>query len=162
MKQYARLRHEIPSNLHRIALTALDIRQRVQISCDKSSRSGEELYGGDPVLTPAKSHGPELDKQADLLKPGVKRCAQAIAQFRPNPALTSSSRVLLFIALTKLDKTNGMFSFVEVPEDSAIPRNEWKEEEVVIEPGEGIVWRGDCARKAGVGDGGVMLIVRYD
>ncbi|TKA60987.1 hypothetical protein B0A55_13153 [Friedmanniomyces simplex] len=107
-------------------------------------------------------HAPELDKQADLLKPGARRRSQAIAQFRPNPPLASSSQVLLFIALTKLDKTNGMFSFIEVPEDNSIPRSEWKEEEVAMEPGEGVMWRGDCERRIGDGDGGIILIILYD
>ncbi|KAK4903928.1 hypothetical protein LTR49_026520 [Elasticomyces elasticus] len=109
-----------------------------------------------------EDHGIRLDQQADYLKPGTKRRAQAIAQFRPNPTLASSSRVLLLIALTTLDKRNGMFSFLEASEDRSIPRHEWKEEQIVIEPGEGVMWRGDCARKIGEGNGGIMLMIRYD
>ncbi|KAK0302546.1 hypothetical protein LTR01_008682 [Friedmanniomyces endolithicus] len=106
-------------------------------------------------------HEPELDRNADLLKPGAKRRSDAIAKFRSAPRLPSFPHVLLLIALTKLDKTNGSFSFVEVPEDKSIPRSEWKEEELVAEPGEGYMWRGDCERKPGDGDGGIMLLVMY-
>ena len=45
------------------------------------------------------------------------------------------------MALTRLDKTNGMFSFLEKPEDDALPQSEWAEEKVEIDPGEGLIWR---------------------
>ena len=111
-----------------------------------------------------KDYGSKLEEDVNLLKPGAKSTGRPIiAQFRPNPTLsTSLSGVFLFIGLTKLEKANGMFSFLQKPEDSSIPQNEWSEEEVVIEPGEGVIWRGDCIRKSGEGHGGVMLAVKYE
>ena len=43
------------------------------------------------------------------------------------------------MALTRLDKANGMFSFLEKPEDEAIPQSEWAEEKVEIDPSEGLI-----------------------
>ena len=55
-----------------------------------------------------------------------------------------------------------MFSFLVPPEDESTPQTEWEEEEVSVEPGEGLLWRGDCVRKSGGGYGGIMLIFEYD
>lgn len=85
-----------------------------------------------------------------------------MGKFRPNPTLAGpSSDVIVFIALTKLEKGNGMFSFIKKPEDTSIAQSKWKEEEVVIEPGEGVLWRRDCGRRSGVGHGGAMLVIWY-
>ena len=54
-----------------------------------------------------------------------------------------------------------MFSFLVEPEDKSTPQAEWKEEEITLEPGEGVIWRGNCSRRRGAGHGGVMLIMRY-
>ena len=72
-----------------------------------------------------------------------------------------SNDIRLFVALTRLDKANGMFSFLEKPEDEAIPQSEWAEEKVEIDPGEGLIWRCDCTRKAGEGQGGILIIIWY-
>lgn len=87
---------------------------------------------------------------------------QAVAQFRPKPGLTPSSHVLLIVALTKVDTTNCMFVFSSPPEGSTISQEEWKEEEIVIEPGDGLMWRGDAPRQLlGEGHGGVMLMLQW-
>lgn len=109
-----------------------------------------------------KNHGSNLSTEVGLLKPGAKYNDQAVGRFIPNPILTTTSHVYLYVALTRLDKPSGMFSFLVQPEDSTILQKDWPEEEVVLEPGDGLLWRGDCRRKSGGGTGGVMLILRYD
>ena len=112
------------------------------------------------MLTYMKNHGTTLEEQANLLKPSAKRSYHAIAQFRPNPTMSKYSGVFLYIALTKLEKTNGMFLFLQRSEGDS--NSEWKEHEVVVEPGEAVMWRGDCMRKAGEGHGGIALVIGYD
>lgn len=96
-----------------------------------------------------------------ILKPGAKLRGQAIGRFLPNPTLASSSNVLLYVALTVLDKSNGMFSF-RSQEHGAEPPAGSGEEEITLAPGDGLLWRGDCERKSGIGHGGVVLILQYD
>lgn len=121
-----------------------------------------QALSNDLVLTTAQNHGSNLSTEVGLLKPGAKYNDQAVGRFIPNPILTTTSHVYLYVALTRLDKPSGMFSFLVQPEDSNILQKDWPEEEVVLEPGDGLLWRGDCRRKSGGGTGGVMLILRYD
>ncbi|KAK3620489.1 hypothetical protein LTR56_023369 [Elasticomyces elasticus] len=110
-----------------------------------------------------KDHGDKLNESANLLKPGAKPYATAVGKFRPNPTLAApSNEVILFIALTKLEKSNGIFSFCKVPADVSTPQDELEEEVVEIQPGEGVLWRGDSIRKAGQGHGGTMLVIQYN
>ena len=114
------------------------------------------------TLTCFQEHRLELEEGIKQLKPGAQLRRQGVGRFRENPTLRSSPEVFLYIALTKLDKSNGMFSFLVPPEDKSTPENEWKEEEVDMKPGEGLMWRGDCVRKSGGGYGGIMLITQYE
>ncbi|KAK3615992.1 hypothetical protein LTR56_026251 [Elasticomyces elasticus] len=111
-----------------------------------------------------RDHESNIAKKVDLLKPGAnpKPVAQGVCRILPNLTPASFSRVVLYVALTKLDKSNGMFSFLKPPEDVSKPHTEWEEEEVVVEPGDGLLWRGDCVRKSYGGHGGIMLIFQYD
>ncbi|KAM0707299.1 hypothetical protein Q7P35_005537 [Cladosporium inversicolor] len=106
------------------------------------------------------SHGNTINEKVELLKPGAKLCGQAIGRFLPNPTLASSSHVLLYIALTMLDKSNGMFSLT-LPEQASITASH-TQEEITLAPGDGLLWRGDCERRGGGGHGGIVLILQYD
>lgn len=109
------------------------------------------------TLIESQNHANTIEDKVELLKPGARLRAQAVGRFLPNPILASTSNVLLYIALTKLDKSNGMFSFVRSENES-----DSEEEEVILAPGDGLLWRGDCARRIGGGHGGIMLILQYD
>jgi hypothetical protein len=113
------------------------------------------------MLTIFQSHGNTINQKVGILKPGAKLRGQAIGRFLSNPTLASSSNVLLYIALTMLDKSNGMFSFVSLERVSE-SNSEAEEEEVTLAPGDGLLWRGDCTRRSGGGHGGVVLILKYD
>lgn len=113
------------------------------------------------MLIIVKSHGSTINEKVEMLKPGAKLCGQAVGRFLPNPTLASSSNVLLYIALTSLEKSNGMFSFLP-PEQESGSEPGFEQEEITLAPGDGLLWRGDCARKSGDGHGGIMLILQYD
>jgi hypothetical protein len=113
------------------------------------------------MLISIQSHGNTIKEKVEILKPGAKLCGQAIGRFLSNPTLASSSNVFLYIALTTLDKSNGMFSFVS-PGQAPDTESDFQEEEVTLSPGDGLLWRGDCARRSGGGYGAIVLILQYD
>jgi hypothetical protein len=113
------------------------------------------------MLINIQNHGNTIKEKVEVLKPGAKLCDQAIGRFLSNPTIASSPNVLLYIALTMLDKSNGMFSFVP-PEHGSGAEPGFQEEEVILAPGDGLLWRGDCARRSGGGHGGIVLILKYD
>jgi len=113
------------------------------------------------MLTIFQSHGNIINEKVGILKPGAQLRGQAIGRFLSNPTLASSSNVFLYVALTRLDKSDGMFSFILLERVSE-SNSEAEEEEVTLAPGDGLLWRGDCMRRSGEGHGGVVLILRYD
>jgi len=113
------------------------------------------------MLTIFQSHGNTINEKVEILKPGAQLRGQAIGRFLSNPTLAPSSKVHLYVALTRLDKSNGMFSFLSL-ERVSDANSEAEEEEVTLAPGDGLLWRGDCTRRSGGGHGGVVLILRYD
>ena len=74
-----------------------------------------------------------------------------------------SGRVNVFVAVSKLDKSTGMPTFLCEPDDDTTPLSQWAEEEVVLEPGHGLLWKsGAHISRLGGGHGGVLLIIRFE
>jgi hypothetical protein len=74
-----------------------------------------------------------------------------------------SGRVNVFVAVSKLDKSTGMPTFLCEPDDDTTSLSQWAEEEVVLEPGHGLLWKsGVHISRLGGGHGGVLLIIRFE
>lgn len=113
-----------------------------------------------------EEHHSALAEQVKVLKPGAKYCGAAIGKFEPSTVVGPSGdpgRVNIFIAVTMLDRTTGMPVLLYEPDDRTIPVSNWKEEEVVLEPGEGLIWKsGTYVSRRGGGHGGNLLIIRFE
>lgn len=68
----------------------------------------------------------------------------------------------MIVALTTLNPANGMLIFrrsleARGPEDNST----WQEEEVELEAGDAVAWRGECVSRRGNGQGGTILFIQY-
>ena len=85
--------------------------------------------------------------------------------FKPCPSegqpMFSSSKGLLFflVALTSLNKENGLFCFLEGSHKQArnTPQEKWNLQQVTLLPGDAILWRPDLALMPSDGGGGKFL-----
>lgn len=74
--------------------------------------------------------------------------------------MTGTTGSLYFtIALTRLDSTSGWYSFFR--EDTPSLPLAAREEVLCLDPGDAILWRGECVGKAGEGEGGLMLVITF-
>ena len=113
-----------------------------------------------------KEHSLELDEQVKIFKSGAEYCGSAVGKFEPSTMVGSSGdsgRVNVFVAVSMLDKSTGMPTFLCEPDDDTTPLSQWAEEEVVLEPGHGLLWKsGAHISRLGGGHGGVLLIIRFE
>jgi hypothetical protein len=95
------------------------------------------------------------------VKTGSRPYALIIGNFR-EPTQTSLASphnqddVYLAIALNTLDAETGILNFF--PRDGALRTLGQAE---VLEPGDGIICRGECSNPAGGGEGGIVLMIHY-
>lgn len=95
------------------------------------------------------------------VKDGVAPSALIIAAFRaavrasPEPQ-ESAGNVYLAIALTTLDASSGIMNFFP-RDDSGGSSGQYE----VLEPGDGIICCGEDVNPNGGGDGGAILMIRY-
>lgn len=88
--------------------------------------------------------------------PGIQPIQSYIAVFRARTQTTpapfgSEGEVYLAIALTPWTSASGVLVFITGD----------VEEEVQLEPGDGILWRGECLTGRGSGHGGVFILLRF-
>ena len=89
----------------------------------------------------------------------------SLGVFKPGPVqgqpMFSSSKGLLFIliALTKLDKENGLFSALEGShrQPQGAPKAEWNIQDLELSPGDAIIWRSNLALMPSNKGGGKFL-----
>lgn len=68
----------------------------------------------------------------------------------------------MIVALTTLNPANGMLVFCRPPEEESPSRDSaLQEEEVELEAGDAVVWRGECLTRRGNGHGGIVLFIEY-
>lgn len=68
----------------------------------------------------------------------------------------------MIVALSALSPNNGMLIFCRPPEEEhSVMHSGWQEEEITLEAGDAVIWRGECLAKRGNGDGGVILLILY-
>jgi hypothetical protein len=70
----------------------------------------------------------------------------------------AQGHVFFMLALSRLSKDTGLLAFVSHIGDDRV---RVYDEDVVLEPGDGIIWRGGQPSKRITGSGGCFLVLRY-
>jgi ectoine hydroxylase-related dioxygenase (phytanoyl-CoA dioxygenase family) len=82
----------------------------------------------------------------------------------PNPKISiNQGNLFIIIALTKLEGANGWFTILEGSHRQlrSTPESEWKKKDLVLFPGDAIIWRSDLATLESAGGGGKCINLHY-
>lgn len=96
------------------------------------------------------------------LKPEAKAVTINVAKLRKVEwsRISGSAGALYFVvALTRLDAASGWYTFLQQEESE--PVENWKEDNVDLDPGDACIWLGESVGKPGEGEGGLMLVVMF-
>lgn len=116
-----------------------------------------------PPLIQAQTHAASFSDLCPEPRPklfGVGRF-RSPADDIPRP-FGSAGKAYMVVALTRLSAADGMLVFCRPADGGHSPcAGKWQEEEVELEAGDAVVWRGECLTKRGNGHGGTVLFIEY-
>lgn len=75
--------------------------------------------------------------------------------------LIEEKDVFVLLALVKLDEMNGLFQFIDQPNEKETDLPNTKQSSIALDAGDVMIWRGGGAMIFPSGAGGILITVRF-